>query len=643
MAIKFLQKLDLQGNEIQNFKAHVASSDSGFVNKGEGSIWLDSANNTLKFYVADTGGGSAGWLNVLDDTNTNMSFTLTADSGTNQTVSNGNTLDIAGGASITTSVGNTDTVTIDVTDDTIGAAELNVSGNGSSGQVLTSDGDGSFSWSAKTTNTNTQNTTTLSFVDSSDDIIIRNTTGGAGSGTDDIKIVAGSNITLTHTDADNFTIAATNTTYSEATGSSEGLMSTAHHDKLDGIEAGATADQSNAEIRAAVEAASDSNVFTDADHSKLNAIEASATADQTAAEIRTLVESANDSNVFTDADHSKLNAIEASADVTDAANVRSALNNAMASNTLTIGDGSTVTTFPGSIVVTGDTTYHNETIQVVENNTISFEGATADAHEVHLTSADATADRTITLPDATGTVALTSNITGTNSGTNTGDQLVFKTISVSGQSDVVADTTTDTLTLVAAGGMTITTTGDQITLSSADTNTTYSEATGSSEGLMSTAHHDKLDGIEANATADQTASEIRSLLGTGNGNLVPSAGSSGQFLAHNGAFATPPDTNTTYSAATGGGLSLSGTAFSIGKFEGALADATTDISKSGNTYTITHGLGNCRVNVIITSVASPYEQVFPEINYASAAGDGTVLVIFGQSVSDDAYNVTITR
>ncbi len=83
--------------------------------------------------------------------------------------------------------------------------------------------------------------------------------------------------------------------------------------KLDGIEAGATADQTNAEIRAAVEAASDSNVFTDADHSKLNAIEANATADQTNAEIRAAVEAASDSNVFTDADHSKLNAIEAGA------------------------------------------------------------------------------------------------------------------------------------------------------------------------------------------------------------------------------------------------------------------------------------------------------------------------------------------
>jgi hypothetical protein len=47
--------------------------------------------------------------------------------------------------------------------------------------------------------------------------------------------------------------------------------------KLDSIETSATADQTNAEIRAAVEAASDSNVFTDADHTKLNGIAASAT------------------------------------------------------------------------------------------------------------------------------------------------------------------------------------------------------------------------------------------------------------------------------------------------------------------------------------------------------------------------------
>jgi hypothetical protein len=42
---------------------------------------------------------------------------------------------------------------------------------------------------------------------------------------------------------------------------------------------------------------------------------------------------------------------------------------------------------------------------------ITFEGATADGFETTLAATDPTADRTITLPDATGTVALTSDVT----------------------------------------------------------------------------------------------------------------------------------------------------------------------------------------------------------------------------------------
>ena len=83
--------------------------------------------------------------------------------------------------------------------------------------------------------------------------------------------------------------------------------------KLDGIEASATADQTAAEIRTLVEAATDSNVFTDADHSKLNAIEANATADQTASEIKTAYESNSDTNAFTDAEKTKLSGVAASA------------------------------------------------------------------------------------------------------------------------------------------------------------------------------------------------------------------------------------------------------------------------------------------------------------------------------------------
>lgn len=53
------------------------------------------------------------------------------------------------------------------------------------------------------------------------------------------------------------------------------------------------------------------------------------------------------------------------------------------------------------------------------------------------------------------------------SGTNTGDQNLFSTIAVSGQSNVVADSTSDTLTLVAGSNVSITTnaTSDEVTIS----------------------------------------------------------------------------------------------------------------------------------------------------------------------------------
>lgn len=67
---------------------------------------------------------------------------------------------------------------------------------------------------------------------------------------------------------------------------------------------------------------------------------------------------------------------------------------------------------------------------------------------------------------ATPSVAVTGS--STLSGTNTGDQNLFSTIAVAGQSSVVADSTSDTLTLVAGSNVTITTdaTTDTITISS---------------------------------------------------------------------------------------------------------------------------------------------------------------------------------
>ena len=125
--------------------------------------------------------------------------------------------------------------------------------------------------------------------------------------------------------------------------------------------------------------------FTTADHSKLDGIEANATADQTDAEIRAAVEAATDSNVFTDADHTKLNAIEASADVTDTTNVVAALT---AGNGITIAADGTIAA--GALALTSVNTAANQTAQLAltteegdvvirsdENKTYIHNGGTA--------------------------------------------------------------------------------------------------------------------------------------------------------------------------------------------------------------------------------------------------------------------------
>jgi len=65
-------------------------------------------------------------------------------------------------------------------------------------------------------------------------------------------------------------------------------------------------------------------------------------------------------------------------------------------------------------------------------------------------------------------------------------------------------------------GVSTTTTAVTVT-SDTGNNATISEASGSAAGVMSTAHHDKLDGIESNATADQSAAEILTAIKTVDG------------------------------------------------------------------------------------------------------------------------------
>jgi len=171
------------------------------------------------------------------------------------------------------------------------------------------------------------------------------------------------------------------------------------------------------------------------------------------------------------------------------------------SQVLTAGSGITLTPGSGTLTIStsggladgdyGDVTVSSSgTVFTIDNDSVTYSkiqnvsatdkllgrisSGSGDIEEVTFTDfaqgllddADASAART-TL--GLGTLATQSGtFSGSSSGTNTGDQNVFSTIAVSGQSNVVADSTSDTLTLIAGSNVTITTdaTGDSITISS---------------------------------------------------------------------------------------------------------------------------------------------------------------------------------
>ena len=94
---------------------------------------------------------------------------------------------------------------------------------------------------------------------------------------------------------------------------------------------------------------------------------------------------------------------------TTAADAANALLNTSQGGSLTIGDSSDNIIIPGDLQVTGTVTTNNvETVST--SNGVIFEGNAADANELTLLAGTLTADRTVTLPDATGTIALTSDI-----------------------------------------------------------------------------------------------------------------------------------------------------------------------------------------------------------------------------------------
>lgn len=261
--------------------------------------------------------------------------------------------------------------------------------------------------------------------------------------------------------------------------------------KLDLIEAGATGDQTAAEIKSAYESNSDTNAYTDAEKTKLSGIETGATADQTNAEIKTAYELNANTNAFTDAEKTKLTGIEAgaTADQTDA-EIKTAYESNADTNAFTDAEKTKLTGVEAG--ATADQTAA-EIRTLVESANDSNVFTDADHTKLNGIEANATADQT-----AAEIRALVESATDSNVFTDA-DHTKLNGIAAGAEVNVATNLGQTT----GASSLTIT--------SSTGSNITVAEASGSIAGLMSTTHHNKLDGIESGATADQTAAEIKSL------------------------------------------------------------------------------------------------------------------------------------
>ena len=275
------------------------------------------------------------------------------------------------------------------------------------------------------------------------------------------------------------------------------------------------------------------------DGSKLDGIESGATADQTAAEIRTLVESASDSNVFTDADHTKLNGIAAGAEVNVATNL--AVSTAGTEVEITCSTGNNAT---------------------IGQATSSAAGVMTTAHH--------------------------DKLDGIASGAE---------VNVDTDLGVSASTTQVTIT------------------SSTGNNTTIDEASGSAAGVMSVAHHNKLDGIASGATNVSNNNQLTN----GAGYIT----SSGTAALAQGLTGTP---NITVGTISCGNITSSGT-----------VTANSDAKLKKNVATVSNALD--KVNLLrgvefdyiandkhsIGVIAQEVEAVLPDL----VEGDETKSVAYG--------------
>ena len=396
-------------------------------------------------------------------------------------------------------------------------------------------------------------------------IKIGSTTIAADSKTDTLTLVAGSNVTLTP-DATNdaITIAATDTTYGNATTSAAGLMSASDKSKLDGIATGAN------------KITVDSSMSSTSTNPVQNKVVNTALSGKVPT-----TRKVNGKALSADI---TLSAADVGADASGSANT--ALTNAQSYTDTAIAN--LINGAPTTLDTLGEiAAAMSEYPEVVD----ALEQAIGNKVDKVSGKGLSTNDYTTTEKNKLSGIAANAEV----------NQNAFSNVTV-GSTTIAADSKTDTLTLVAGSNVTLTpdATNDKITIAATDTvythptytskssglykitvdgtghvsgatavvkaditglgipaqDTTYKAATTAAAGLMSATDKAKLDGIAENAnnytyTLPNATSSVLGGVKVGS-NITVSSGTISLTKANVTAALgyTPPTTDTTYVAAT---------------------------------------------------------------------------------------------
>jgi hypothetical protein len=232
--------------------------------------------------------------------------------------------------------------------------------------------------------------------------------------------------------------------------------------------------------------------------------------------------------------------------------------------TVPVGSGGTGATSAGAartaLGVDAAGTDNSTDVTVAGNTYISLSGQEITAGTVDISShtnlavSDTTEVNMILSGDTLSAELIGGVVSGSSQITSIGNsQLSNSSITIDGSAISLGGSITTNNTQLSTeqvqdivGGMVSSNTESGISVTYDDTgNSLDFSVTSQTDENFTTDDHSKLDGIEAGAEVNRTAAETRTLIGTGNGNLVPAAGSSGEFLKHDGTFGTPSYTTNT--------------------------------------------------------------------------------------------------